>query len=454
MANDVFGILILKPTAAGGETFFMDNNNFANQSRVIGDGFGEEGGYWTASGDFRANIEISTGFSDDDCSRDQQEMVDRGYMQSPNDWKNVEFTCEVQIFNSASDHATFGFRGSRHTANGNFPRCCTGCNYKVSVDMDGSGIQIRKESWHVSYHDCDETQISGWQSTDGPFRIKILCYNSSDNQSVTTQVYLDQDLNNNFVKVLDFTDSGQVNNDADACNCNDSSQPLVWGSPTILIRADEGEYGIKNLSIREIDPFGSGGGGDDPGGGGSDTPSSSGYTTSGITASGDDGNVPSNTRDGNFSTRWSSFNNGGGEWIRYDLGQSKPVDEVKIAWFKGDQRVDDYEIETSPNDSTWTGQTGGIVQASGSTTGLQSTTFSSVDCRYVRVTGHGNTDNEWVSITEVEIHGTASDPGGGGQDPGGGGGTPPPETTADFNIMETIFSLDYNAIGLCNPVGV
>lgn len=63
--------------------------------------------------------------------------------------------------------------------------------------MDGGTIDIRKESWHVSYHDCAETNVSGWESTDGPFKIKILCYNSSDNQSVTVEVYLDKTNNNN-----------------------------------------------------------------------------------------------------------------------------------------------------------------------------------------------------------------------------------------------------------------
>jgi hypothetical protein len=317
--------------------------------------------------------------------------------------------------------------------------------------MDGGTIDIRKESWHVSYHDCAETNVSGWSSTDGPFRIKILCYNSSDNQNVTVEVWLDKNATNDFQRILNFTDSGQVNNDAGECDCDDSSQPLVWGSPTILIRADEGEYGIKNLTIREIDPFGTGGG-DDGGGGSGGGGSTTGYSVSSITASGDDGNVPSNTRDGSFSTRWSSF--GVGEYIQYDLGSSKPVDEVKVAWYLGNERTNNYVIYTSDNASSWTSRDSGT--SSGNTTGLESYTFASVNARYVRVTVNGNSSNDWASITEVEIHGANSDPtgGGGGGDDGGGGGTEPPPTEADYNVLETIFALDYNAIGLCNPVEV
>ena len=42
---------------------------------------------------------------------------------------------------------------------------------------------------------------------------------------------------------------------------------------------------------------------------------------SGVTASGNDGNVPSNVIDNNLNTRWSS--NGIGQWIRADLGSTQ-----------------------------------------------------------------------------------------------------------------------------------
>lgn len=78
---------MLEPIKYGGETFTMDNDNFGNQSRVIGDSFGAQSGYWTAQGNFRANIEISSGFNDGNCTQNQQTAADRGYIQSPNDWK-------------------------------------------------------------------------------------------------------------------------------------------------------------------------------------------------------------------------------------------------------------------------------------------------------------------------------------------------------------------------------
>ena len=50
----------------------------------------------------------------------------------------------------------------------------------------------------------------------------------------------------------------------------------------------------------------------------------------GVTASGNDGNVPANVLDGNLSTRWSSL--GVGQFITADLGSVKPLCSASIAW--------------------------------------------------------------------------------------------------------------------------
>ena len=62
----------------------------------------------------------------------------------------------------------------------------------------------------------------------------------------------------------------------------------------------------------------------------------------GITASGDDGNVPRNAIDNDPNTRWTDI--GIGKWIQLDLGEPKNISSVEIAWFKGNRRRYDYEI--------------------------------------------------------------------------------------------------------------
>jgi poly(beta-D-mannuronate) lyase len=71
-----------------------------------------------------------------------------------------------------------------------------------------------------------------------------------------------------------------------------------------------------------------------------------------VSASADDGDVPANTLDGNLATRWSA--KGDGQWIMYDLGCSRTITSVDIAWYKGNLRAAKFDLQTSPNGSSWT----------------------------------------------------------------------------------------------------
>ncbi|WNQ09230.1 discoidin domain-containing protein [Paenibacillus aurantius] len=120
-----------------------------------------------------------------------------------------------------------------------------------------------------------------------------------------------------------------------------------------------------------------------------------------VTASSDDGNVPANTLDGSLATRWSA--NGDGQWIQWDLGASKTVDHVKVAWYNGDARTASFDIKVSNDGTTWTSVYSGA--SSGTTLGLEAYDLANPSARYVRIIGHGNSINLWNSITETEIWG-------------------------------------------------
>jgi hypothetical protein len=150
-------------------------------------------------------------------------------------------------------------------------------------------------------------------------------------------------------------------------------------------------------SITELDIFGSG-----------SPPPPGGCTTnlpiSGVTASGNDGNVPSNVLDNNLGTRWSS--NGIGQWIRADLGSTQNICSVDIAWYNGNARQYHFVIATSTDGTTFTNKFSG--DSSGTTLNSEKYTFTAADARYVRVTVNGNTVNNWASITELDIFGSSS----------------------------------------------
>lgn len=123
---------------------------------------------------------------------------------------------------------------------------------------------------------------------------------------------------------------------------------------------------------------------------------------SAVDASGHDGNLPANTLDDNLATRWSA--QGVGVWIRYDLGATRTVTKVAIAWYRGDQRRSDFQLQVSTDGTSWTT----VVDRESSGAGNQPETYDFTDrsARYVRVVGHGNEDNDWTSITEVDIYGS------------------------------------------------
>lgn len=121
------------------------------------------------------------------------------------------------------------------------------------------------------------------------------------------------------------------------------------------------------------------------------------------TASGNDGNLPSNVLDGSLSTRWSSL--GVGQFITTDFGAKLTLCSVSIAWYEGNTRKNNFTISVSSDGATFTEVYSGT--SSGTTTALETYAIPQTGARYVRVTVNGNTLNRWASITEIKATGGA-----------------------------------------------
>ena len=136
-----------------------------------------------------------------------------------------------------------------------------------------------------------------------------------------------------------------------------------------------------------------------------ESPCTSSLAIKSLAASGDDGNVPSNTIDGNLSTRWSD--QGIGSWIRGDLGEQNATSTtticyVDIAWYDGNQRSYNFEISVSNDTNTYTTVYTG--NSDGTTTSPERYDFADIEARYVKITINGNNQNEWASIAEIGIN--------------------------------------------------
>jgi len=125
-----------------------------------------------------------------------------------------------------------------------------------------------------------------------------------------------------------------------------------------------------------------------------------------VSASGHDGNVPSNAVDGSLSTRWSS--QGDEEHITLDLGDRYVIDKAYIAWHDGDKRkasfkfscshVGDYFFEADDERGHF---------SSGKTSAYEEfdVPCSKEGVRFFRILGHGNTANNWNSISDIKLVG-------------------------------------------------
>ncbi|MFB6342333.1 glycoside hydrolase family 88 protein [Saccharicrinis sp. FJH62] len=113
-------------------------------------------------------------------------------------------------------------------------------------------------------------------------------------------------------------------------------------------------------------------------------------------------NVPENTLDFNFSTRWSS--EGTDEWIIYDLGELKNIESVDIAFYNGNIRKTFFAIEVSSDGINFTEVFNGESNGMTPDYEFENFDFEDVDARYVKYHGFGNSSNLWNSLTEVKIN--------------------------------------------------
>ncbi|HZO10807.1 MAG TPA: discoidin domain-containing protein, partial [Nitrososphaeraceae archaeon] len=125
-------------------------------------------------------------------------------------------------------------------------------------------------------------------------------------------------------------------------------------------------------------------------------------TVNGITTSGADAfHPPSHAIDQNISTRWSNL--GLGSWLQIDLGQEKTVCSVGINWHRGNERTNSFVISISKDGKEFTDVYSG--KSDGASLTEQNYNFQPNTGRFIKVIVNGNTQNNWVSISELKIYG-------------------------------------------------
>ncbi|MCD8304846.1 MAG: glycoside hydrolase family 88 protein [Prevotellaceae bacterium] len=113
------------------------------------------------------------------------------------------------------------------------------------------------------------------------------------------------------------------------------------------------------------------------------------------------GNPAKNAIDNDLSTRWSE--EGTGQWLELDLGETEAVYAVDLAFYLGSTRVNYFDIYTSDDEESWTERLG-EQQSSGLTDELERYYLpDDVEARYVRIYCNQASTTTWNSITEARV---------------------------------------------------
>jgi hypothetical protein len=215
-------------------------------------------GSWKISGtQIRLHVFTSTGYDKNKIATyDEKQLESKGYMQAPNDWKNVEMTGYVKLNNHDASAETLKFqwynRGGKHLSE----RPCEGTGYKGGIYFDGRQ-RTAKEQWHVSYVFPSFGQQIG--SVEGKWLgFKYIVYNIVQNGKTVPKMEQWVDTSNDgnqdgpWTKIYEYVDTGGLGSEATTCN-GAPDQLITWGGPDATFRWDNSaDTDLKYLSVREI----------------------------------------------------------------------------------------------------------------------------------------------------------------------------------------------------------
>jgi hypothetical protein len=253
--NDKFGINKIYPTKPGGEEWYMNMQDPKNDPRTkqIPMSKNSDGSWKVNEKQIRYTVYTSSGYHPDLVVKDNSILATRGYMQSPNDWKNVEMTGQVKFNSGSDDDWTWYARGGHNTGNG-WPEGCEATEYKGSLEYTSGRVRWAKEQFHVGY------VFSPWKDSpaSGDHRFvgfKTVMYNFQldGKTAVKMESYVDPNNDNHWQKVYDWVDKGGWGNQGGECK-GAPDQIITWGGPVAAFRWDNANIDIKNFSVREIVP--------------------------------------------------------------------------------------------------------------------------------------------------------------------------------------------------------
>jgi hypothetical protein len=269
---DKFAIKEIYPTKTGGEEWFMNIDDPGNDPRIGGEGpsttfvqQNDDGSWKVQNTEVRYGALTSSGYHPDLISTlDQQALAAKGYIQSPNDWKNVEMTgyFKVNSFTEATQngppHIELVARGGRNTHDigtiDGLSRQCEATTYHSNTYLDGR-VKFEKDLEHIiGYTKGDPEKQHAISPLLGRWiGIKAVFYNLPDG-SVKLEQWIDENSDNHWHRVFQYTDDGNWGGGNPNCGGPDD-EVITWGGPIAVFRWDNiDDMDVKYFSVREIQP--------------------------------------------------------------------------------------------------------------------------------------------------------------------------------------------------------
>ena len=255
---DKSGIREIYPTKPNGEEWFIrplhpeKDPQFSPQTGLIPN---SDGSFKIKSTKVRMGVFTSSGYKPNLIQTlDHSKIASKGYMQSPNDWRDVEITGYIKLNSGTGDNFAWYARGGRHTGFGS-PEGCEGVAYKGDLYFDGQ-TRWTKEQWHTGGYVFSD-YLKGTGSIKGKWvGFKSIMYNidHSGKAGVKLEIWLDKENTNHWIKVNERVDTGGWGNNGRECG-GTPDQIITWGGPIASFRWDSAsDVDIRDFSVREIAP--------------------------------------------------------------------------------------------------------------------------------------------------------------------------------------------------------
>ncbi len=254
---DKFGVLKIFQTKKDGQQWYLKSDpnsdpQFSPQTMLTKN---SDGSFKIKSTKVRMGVFTSSGFNPEKIDTlDHNKIAMAGYMQSPNDWRDVEITGYVKLNSGNNDNFVWYARGARHTGFG-APAGCEGTAYKGDLFYDGN-TRWTKEQWHTGGYAFGEFGENIGPISGKWVGFKVIMYNAveKDKPVVKLELWVDKNNNNNWIKANEKTDKGGWGNAGGECG-GKADQIITWGGPIAAFRWDEAtDVDIKKFSVREIAP--------------------------------------------------------------------------------------------------------------------------------------------------------------------------------------------------------